>query len=342
MQPTTKQSSFISYPRIRYPRIRHPRAKSPLARRISLLLAATLFSSYAIADGPKPAFDFEHLLNSKFHATSGMLMLDRYIVGFAPENATTELLLFNDKNEIVAQNKFWDDAQERHGIWSVVKPQPPQQIKLDKPGIYQMLFRVNGEPATRFPFRLVQTSAGDDPFNPQKTYAFDGLWKRYASVRLKDYTFKRNGTAPKFTVWTGQFDLAQGEKKGRFSAELSLDGKVVAESNKGKDGFIANEHYRAESFTLVVPHEKKDATNAPPYLLEDYADGDYRLRIVRQPDGHVLRDFELSVVDGKISPLAQSELNHEPHIDYLMPRVDDDSTRNVFQMEEAIWLMDKT
>ncbi len=308
---------------------------------VATVFTLVLTGQSGTAADPKPAFDFEHLLNAKFHDSAGMLTLGKYIVGFAPEGASTELLLYNDKREVVARNKFWDDSQERDGIWSAVKPQPPLQITLDKPGIYQMLFLVNGEPATRFPFRLLETSAGDDPFNPQKTYAFDGLWKRYATVRLKQYDFKRQGTAPKFTIWTGQLDLAAGEQKGRFRAELEHNGKIVAHSKKDQGGFISNEHYRSEAFSLHVPHEKKDATNSAPYLLEDYADGDYHLRIVREPDGVELRDFEFSVAAGKIQPLPQSDLNHEPHIDYLMPRVDDDSSQILLRMEEAVWLMDK-
>lgn len=304
-------------------------------------LLALFASAPGSADGPRPAFDYEHLLNARFGDTSGTIQLGNYVAGFMPQGATTELLIYNAKKELVARNKFWDDSQQRDGIWAIVKPQPPLNISLTEPGIYQMLFMVNGEPATRFPFRLIQTSAGDDPFNPSKTYAFDGMWKRYAVVRLKDYDFKRTGVRPNFTIWTGQLDLDDGTKAGRFFAELLHEGRVVAHTPRGRGGFITNEHYRKEKFSLLAPHEKKDATHAPPYLLEDYADGAYNLRISRLPDGKVLREFEFSVTGGKMTQLPQTEIGYEPHIDYLMPRVDDDSEQIAMRMEEAVWLLDK-
>jgi len=240
----------------------------------------------------------------------------------------------------VSRTEFYDSSALLNGVWSVVKPKPPLEIFLDQPGIYQMVFMVNGEPATRFPFRLVETSAGDDPFNPQATYAFDGYWKRYAVVRLKDYDFKRKGTKVKYAIWSGQLDLAPGTKKGRFDAQLIHGGKVIAHIKRGGEGFIANEHYRKSSFSLLLPHVKKDAATAPPLLLEDYADGDYNLRITRLVDGEELRNFEFTVANGKMVGLPQSSLSYKPHVDYLMPQVDDDSTRNQFRMEKAVWLMD--
>jgi len=291
------------------------------------------------AESPKPAFDFEGLLLQKFHDKNGMLNVNDFLVGFAPATFKTELLIFNDQKEVVSRNAFYDDhaTNNRDGIWAYTRPQSPHQIRFDKPGIYQMVFMVDDQPVTRFPFRLIETSTGDDPFNPQKTFAFDGLWKRYANIRPREYDFKRTGTALEYTLWTGQLDLAPGAKKDMFLAELVLNGKVVAHS-KLHQGFIPNTHYRVHTVKLHQPHEKAKATDAPPYLLEDYADGDYTLRLSRQSDQHVLREYGFNMTGGKIAQLPQTQLNHEPHVDYMLPRSRNRSQRNRLEIDEVHWI----
>ena len=69
-------------------------------------------------------------------------------------------------------------------------------------------------------------------------------------------------------------------------------------------------------------------------------DGDYELEVSRQSDGGLIRRFNFVVEDGKIKPLAASQLGHEPAIDYVVPRVlKRGSNRDEFV--EAIWLKRK-
>lgn len=285
---------------------------------IILFTIATTLASPARAEAPQPTFDFERLLNTKTFFNGGNFQLQDLVMGFAPESSTTEISLYNDKREVVARQTAFEGYQGRDGVWAIVRPKP-EQIRLETPGIYQLVFSVDGVPATRFPFRLVQTSAGDDPFNPEKKYAFDGYWKRLATVRLKPYDFKRVGHWPLMTAWFGELDLPEGKNKDGFEADLIHNGKLVAQADR-RGGFIAREHYRPREIKLLHPHAPNEKTNAPPYLLEDYADGDYELRLTRHSDRNVFRNYRFKVTQGKLVHMDRSALGYQPAIDYLLPR----------------------
>ena len=310
-----------------------------LCRQLCQVVIFALLSSGAsgavAAEPPTPTFDFERLLNTKTFWNSGSFQLGDLVMGFAPETSTTEIMLFNDKREVVAQQTAYAGYQGRTGAWAVVRPKA-EQFRLQTPGIYQLVFSVNGVPATRFPFRLIQTSAGDDPFNPEKKFAFDGYWKRLAAVRLRPYDFKRTGTWPVPTVWVGELDLPEGKDKDMFESDLLHNGKLVAQSNR-KGGFIAREHYRKREVKLLQLHEPNQLANAGPFLLEDYKDGDYELRLTRHSDRKVFRNFRFKVTDGKIAHMDRSTLGFQPAVDYLVPR-GMKGRKNMTIMEEVVWV----
>ena len=301
-------------------------------------LSAVAFAGPASAQNYAPAFDYESLLNTYFDDESGLISFTGYTLAFAPEGPFKgAAAVVNAENTVVASFPFFEEVRVRNGVFAQVQVQGPADVTLTEPGIYNIVLLVNGQPATRLAFLLEQVSAGDDPFNPQKTYRFDGLWRKYAYFSTS--TFK-DRKIPILNLWLGGVDLPEGAARGGFMATLYRDGETIAHS-KRTQGVISAGHFERTNSTLYLPHDEKGSPNAIPLGFDDLqADGKYEIRVTRKSDGAAIRSYDFTVTDGKIQELPQTQLGYQPAIDYILPRVVKKGISS-FEMDEAIWLADE-
>lgn len=302
---------------------------------------AMLLSGYGVAlASPPPAVTYDSMLNIYFDDTSGLISIRDIDLAFAPkEQINAAVALVDANNTVVASHKFYPDPRWREAVFARLSAGGAADFNVTEPGIYNIVFLVDGKPVSRLPVRLDQTSAGDDPFNPEKTYGYTGLWPLYAFLTT-DKTWKEE-PFPELYLWVGNKDLAPGKDKGRFRVELKHQGKVIAHS-KETLGFITNKHYQDTRISLFHPHDRKTIPNAPPFVLSDWTrnDGEYQLEVSRQSDGALIRRFDFTVADNKIEPIAATELGYEPAVDYIVPRVLKRGS-NRYEFVEAIWLRRK-
>lgn len=301
-----------------------------------IVLGLLLLGCSAVFAAPQPAVTYQSMLNLYFDDTSGLISIKDVDLAFAPTgDIKAAVALVDSNNTVVQSHKFYPDPRFRDTVFARLTEVGPADFNVTKPGVYNIVFLVDGKPVSRLPVRLEQTSKGDDPFNPVKTYSYAGLWPLYAFLKM-DKTWK-NETFPELHLWVGNRDLAKGAKKDLFQVVLKQGEKVVAHS-KETQGFIANKHYQEVRLNLYHPHSRKTIANAIPFVISDWTkqDGDYLIEVHRQSDKALIRRFNLTVKDGKIQPLAASELGHQPAIDYIVPRVTKGSQR--YEFVEAIWL----
>lgn len=282
---------------------------------------------------PTPVVEFESALDTPFFDQSGVVRFDTYVIAFAPEGTIQgEAVVLGTDKQPMARFPFFAEYKAREGVFGKVQVQGPAEVQLSDPGIYNLVFLVDGKPVTRLPF-AVEVKTGDDPFNPQKTYKIVGLWDQFAHLTMNTV---KDTPIPQVNFWIGGNDLPAGAAKDMFSASLYRDGALVAHSRKTQ-GHIAPGHYKRTNITLFQPHDEKNA-NPESFPLADWqADGTYELRITRSSDGAVLRNFRYTAANGKIQPMPRTEMNYDPRLDYITPRVVKKGT-NVFEMTEAIWL----
>jgi len=306
----------------------------PLA---ALLLVLLTIVSSATAQQRGPAFDFEAMLDTWFSGDNGLLRLGDYVVAFAPEGQFRgQAAVINDRNEVKATFEFFPDYVLREGVFGKVRVVGPADVQLTEPGTYFLIFLVDGQPVSRLPFVLKQTGAGDDPFNPQKTYAFDGYWRTTAHLTM---TAPYEPTTPMVNFWVGGLDLPAGATKDTLFLELLRDGAVVAHS-KHTSGHVAAGHFKRQALPLFHPHERKNA-NPDVFTLADWlVDGKHELRVTRGSDSTVIRSFDFEVRDGRFAPLPQTDMAYEPAFDYMVPRVVR-KHGNTFEMIEAVWIQDR-
>jgi len=305
--------------------------------RTYLLAFLTALCTLASASAaPPPAVTYESMLNLYFDDESGLLSVRDVDLVFAPEGEIKAAVAVTDStNTVVKSYAFYPEPRWREGVFARLSEVGPADVTLSEPGLYNIIFLVDGTPISRMPVLLEQTSEGDDPFNPEKTYRFAGLWPVFANLTMNTWN---DDPFPQLNLWLGGKDLPEGETKDRYQAVLKKEGEVIAHS-KTTQGYFNEGHYEEDEISLYHPHTKREIPNAMPFMLSDWTkeDGAYDLEIVRGSDEAVIRSFAVTVEGGTIAPLENSAIDFEPHIDYVAPRVKKKGS-NRYEFVEAIWL----
>lgn len=285
---------------------------------------------------PEPAVTYQSMLtNIYFDDESGLISVRDIDLAFAPEGEiNASVALVDSTNTVVASHKFYPDPRWREGVFARLTEVGPADFQVKEPGVYNIVFLVDGKPVSRLPVALEQTSAGDDPFNPVKTFRFYGLWQVYAYINMDTL---RDEPFPQLNLWLGERDLAEGEKKDMFKVFLKRDGEVVAHSKKTQ-GFFNEGHYERSKTSLYHPHTDREVPNAKAFMLSDWTseDGSYTIEVTRNHDDALIRKFSFTVTDGEISSLPNVAIGFEPQVDYIVPRVTKRGA-NKYEFVEAIW-----
>ena len=179
------------------------------------------------AENP-PAIDYEHIMDGYFDDTSGLISFTDYRIAFAPEPPFNGFVAVLDvEGNIVGKHEFYPDYVNREGIFATIRAKNPADVTVTKPGLYTIVFVANNIPITRFLVRLEQTSAGEDAFDPEKKYRFDGYWRTMAHLTISSW---KDEPFPQLTMWVGGKDLTADAKKDYFIAALLKEGEVLAHS----------------------------------------------------------------------------------------------------------------
>jgi hypothetical protein len=283
-----------------------------------------------------PAVVFESMMDSYFDNTSGYVSFVNYDIAFPPKGPAKGIVgILDAKGKVLTQHRFLERYKVRNGVFGRVLVTGTPGIKLTNPGRYIMVFAMNGKPISRFPFTLKQTGGGNDPFNPKKTYAFDGPWRNLAHITQGSW---KKQPIPVFSVWLGGLDMAKpGTFQAYFFARLLRGGKVVAHS-KRQTSFYSGGHFKRRKFNLYRPHTVKQEPNAIPFTMKELLkDGDYELRLTRKSDGAKLRSYKISVAKGKFRILKRTKLGYKPAHDYIVPRVTKKGS-TAYEFVKAIWI----
>ena len=284
---------------------------------------------------PQPAFIFDSVMQTYFDDESGTISFTEYDLAFAHEGELNAAVAVTDANgKVIKSFPFFSDYRWREGVFARTQVRGPAEVTLTDPGVYNIIFLVDGKMATRLAVILEQTGEGDDPFNPAKTYRFYGLWQVYAYLTMRRWDDQKH---PRLTFWVGGRDLPEDAEKDMFLVTLTRDGEVVGHS-KRTQCYVASGHYKRVESDIYRPHAAGKEANAELVMADEWTkDGGYRLVVTRISDGAVIRRYGFTAKDGKIQGLANSELGFEPRIDYIVPRVKDRSTQN-YKFEEAVWI----
>lgn len=307
---------------------------------IRALLAATLAFAWVLASArDQPAFLFEPMLDTYFDDRSGLIVFHaaQYHLAFPPDEPLNAVVaVVDDTDTVVASFPFQDrySNRTRNGVIASVGVEGTAEVKLTDPGVYNIVFLVAGAPVSRLPVVLERLEIGDDPFERETVYRYYGLWALYAHITNDTW---KGENWPQLTFWAGIRDFPEKAHQQNFFVEMKRDGELVAHSKRAQ-GSIPYNHYRRVEAHLYHPHEQKYGYNAIPFPESEWTrDGDYEITITWQPDGALLRRFAYTARDGKIQPLPETLPDHQPAIDYRVPRVIKKGSTG-YEFVEAIWI----
>ena len=304
-----------------------------------LLLAFSAWGGTHAAATPSSAFLFEPMLDIYFDDQSGLIAFhgSGYDLASPPDEPLNAVIAVVDDTDTVVQSfPFRSQYANRtdNGAIARAMMDGTAEITLTEPGVYNIVFMIDGALVSRLPVALERVQTGDDPFEAETHYRYFGLWERYAYLSMDTW---RGEDWPALNFWAGMRDFAEERHRLPIQVELHRDGELVAHS-KPTEGTVPFEHYQRLESRLYHPHDRKSAPNAEPFLAHDWTlDGDYTVTVSRQTDGQAIRRFVYTAVDGEIEPLDETRIGHEPMIDYRPARVRDKSSSG-YDFVEAIWI----
>lgn len=307
-----------------------------MTRPIATALAAlTVLVTGAFAQ-PTPVVAYESLLDDiYFDDESGLIRFTEFDVAFAPEELNGSIAVVNAENTVVQSFPFRDTYRYREGVFAKAQVVGPADVTLTEPGVYNIVAIIDGTPVSRLPVGLEQTSVGDDPFDPNPTYQYYGLWAVCGHLTM--ITNSSDETYPEVTFWAGGRDLPAGEDGDGFIARLYRDGELIGHSRR-TTGFITSGHYERKTTTIYEPHEPGKEVNTKRLLIDDWTkDGEYTLTVSRKTDDQAVRRFTFNAVDGAIQQMPNTALDYEPGVDYMAPRTTKKGS-NRYEFVEVIWI----
>jgi hypothetical protein len=302
--------------------------------RILQILAASCIALGAAVDpgsANEPLVDYTSILNMRIYAIGGA-MFETVDVVFAPaEPVEASVEVQRDDGTALARFDFFPEYRFRDKAFGRLQASGPALWQADAAGDYQFVFRIGTEVVTRFPFSVV-AEGGDDPFDAEPRYRFDGPWRELGYLLRRTYG---DAELLDLVTWLGGPDAADGAGNDRAIARLLRDGNLVGQSRESA-GHIPQGHFQQTTFAFFAPHEPRRAHEAPPIALGDLVDGDYEIHVQRLADGRSLRRFEFAVRGGTPQPDPRGTLQHQPRELLLSPRVHRKGGH--YEFIEATWL----
>jgi len=313
-----------------------PRGRWRIAALLALALALAAASAWA---QDRPAFLFEPLLDTYFDDSSGLIVFHAapYDLAFPtkePLNATVAVVDAGDT--VIASFPFRERYLNRtdNGVIARAALDGTAEVTLTEPGVYNIVFLIDGTPVSRLPVVLERIEIGEDPFERETVYRYHGLWPLHAHITNGSW---KGEDWPALTFWAGMRDFSEQAHQQAFFVEMKRNGEVVAHSRRS-EGTFSYKHYHRVRVHLYHPHDDKSSANAVPVLRDEWMqDGDYEITVTRQADGATLRRFHYSARGGRIQPLPETVPGYQPAIDSRVPRVLKKGSSG-YEFVEAIWI----
>jgi hypothetical protein len=146
---------------------------------------------------------------------------------------------------------------------------------------------------------------------------------------------------PDIVFWVGGADLKPGTTKDQTYAQLFRNGQLIAHSKRSQ-GHIAAGHYQQSTHSFFMPHDARQSHAAPGLTREQLlVNGKYNIRIERQSDKALLRNFTFTVANGQVQELPRATGGYQRTEDFIAPRVPVYGS-STYEFKPVIWIQDPT
>ena len=299
----------------------------------SVAIALLLPCSVGVrAQEHKPAVEFQSLMNLRFYEQSGGFFVDGLEMVFPPKDAAdVRFEIRGEGGEVVASLPLRIESMHPFPAFGRLMPDGNSgMVSVGKAGKFTAGVYVGAEAATSFPFSIT-AEVSKDPFNPKTDYAREGPWKSLAFFSALSESPEAHVN---FHWWMNTRDQPSGAKRQETTVHILKGGQEIAQGNVA---VICTEtdwqHYRMEFVTTGAA--RKEYLPLPALTSRD---GEYR--VVLKSAGKQFRSHAFRVKGGALQGLERSRLEHQPHSDWISPRMIDigSGSSSKYQITELYWM----
>ena len=301
-------------------------------RRLILAFSILLFGAGAAAAQNNPSVSLNSFLQYPTYP-NGSIAIQPTDLAFAPDRLNARVVIRKASGGSVASHKFYEDYRMKAQVFGRMMPaqSPVEQLA---PGDYVIEYYVSGKLVTAIPFSVQTDSVSNDPFNPGTSYKFMGPWQKWAY--LAPHSGSANAAAAIY-FWGGKQDMPAGSRAGGFTAKVYRNGKLIAHSNPRTGNLGAKGMHRRNAF-FQVPHAANKSHQARNVTLAELSQpGSYRVDVVLNEGGKVIRSYSYTAAGGKITPHPRAVLGYQPQADYIFPRAPDPRSSS-YEWREVHWI----
>lgn len=301
-------------------------------KRVLLAFAALALGATTAAAQNEPAVSLNSFLQYDTY-DNGSIAIEPTDLAFAPATLNARVVIRKAEGGKVAEHKFYEDYRMRQAVFGRMMPaqSPVEQLA---PGDYVIEYYVGGKLATAFSFSVQKTSTSSDPFAPGSTYRFVGPWQKWAYLAPN---LSNPDSAAAIYFWAGTNDLEPAARQKLYTAKAYRNGKLIAHSNPRTGHLGASEMQRHNVF-FQVPHAANKSHQARNVKLAELSQpGNYRIDIVMNDSGKVIRSYSYTAAAGKITPHPRSAIGYQPQADYVFPRAPDPGSTS-YEWREVHWI----
>ncbi|MDJ0644045.1 MAG: hypothetical protein QNJ15_14620 [Erythrobacter sp.] len=301
-------------------------------RSLIVAVALILFGAVGAAAQNNPSVSLNSFLQYDTYP-NGSIAIEPTDLAFAPAKLDARVVIRRAGGGKVAEHRFYEDYRMKAQVFGRMMPaqSPVEQLA---PGDYVIEYYVGGKMVTAFAFSVERTSTSNDPFNPGSTYRFTGPWQQWAY--LAPHSGSANAAASVY-FWGGTSDVPPNSRERAFTAKAYRNGTLIAHSNPRTGNLGAKAMHRRNAF-FQVPHAANKSHQARNVTLAELSKpGRYRIDIVLNDSGKVIRSYSYEAAGGKISPHPRSVIGYQPQADYVFPRAPDPRSSS-YEWREVHWI----
>lgn len=281
----------------------------------------------------KPAIEYQYLMELRFYENDGGFLVEGLEVVFPPPGLKKATFVISRPNgEVVSAVPLrLETPLASYTAFGMFLPDAVSGLApIGEAGDYVLSVQINGQPITSMPFTM-KREASSDPFNPKNTFTREGPWRDLAhlSVRTDD-----PDSHLEFSWWTSLRELPPGTKNPMVTLHLLYAGREIASTRSPVVPTQTDWQFLRHEFHF--PAEPKVRWMTMADLTK--RDGEYT--VVAKVNGKPFKSYKAEVKGGQLQRHPRSQMDIEPHTDFISPRQVDTSSRTTsrYDMRDIYWI----
>lgn len=290
-----------------------------------------LSASVATAQNYKPAIEFHSLMEMNFYENNGGFMVDNLQIVFPPAGLQKGAVIISRVGGGTVSTvplRVDQPSLNNFTAFGMFRPDGvPGIATLNEPGDYVLSVQINGQAVTNLPFTL-KREASSDPFNPKTTFIREGPWRDLAFFSVKSGD---NESHLEFCWWTSLRELPAGTNRGMVTLHVMNGAQEVAATRSAV--VVTQSDWQYFHQQLVVP-----GTPVKWMTLPDLTRKDGTYTVVAKVNGQPFKSYKLEVKGGQVLRMPRNALEHEPHTDFISPKMVDVKTSSSYTLRDLFWM----